>query len=335
MAARIPGPAYLWISILVFAGSNSIVRILSDLGAMHPIDGRNAISFCNLLFAGNACAVIALSVVYRRQWTRETLRSLTRSDWRNLLLLSLLTSGVAPWLFFVAIENTMVTSVVLVGQLETPLFLVLSWLVFKDRLGRWAVLGAALSLCGVALSVLLQPPSGGFMIGKGELSAAGAAVIYAISTIIAKPLLKQTPIGIFSVVRTAVGTVVFFVAASLLYGPEHFTDLASPFLWQWMLVYGGIVIVGGQIAWYRGLKTARHIDVSLATSAAPIAGVLGAYLILGEQPMTAHYVGGAVLMLGIAIGLLGGRGKAATDREAAPTARSAIAAEGRAGFRGV
>lgn len=41
--ARVPGPAYLWISFLVFAASSSIVRILSDLGAMHPIDGRKAI----------------------------------------------------------------------------------------------------------------------------------------------------------------------------------------------------------------------------------------------------------------------------------------------------
>ncbi len=334
--ARIPGPVYLWISILVFAASASIVRILSDLGAMNPIDGYNAISFCNLLFAGNACAVATLSVIYRGQWNRETLRRLSRSDWTNLLILSLLTSCIAPWFFFVAIENTMVTSVVLVSQFETPLMLTLSWLVFKGRLGPWAVVGAAVSLVGVALSVLLQAPSDGFMIGKGELSAAGAAMIYAVSTLIAKPLLKQIPIGIFAVVRTGVGTVVFFAVASYLYGAEHFMNVTSPFLWQWMLVYGGIIVVGGQLAWYTGLKSARYIDVSLATSATPIAGVLGAYLILGEQPMTAHYIGGAVLMLGIAIGLLGGRKEAvATTDESPASAQPALAAEARIGFKGV
>lgn len=56
MFARISGPAFLWFSVLVFAASNSVVRLLSDLSAQHAIDGRNAISFCNLLFAGNACA---------------------------------------------------------------------------------------------------------------------------------------------------------------------------------------------------------------------------------------------------------------------------------------
>ncbi len=336
MIARIPGPAYLWLSILVFAASSSVVRILSDLGAMNPIEGRNAISFCNLLFAGNAVAVVVLFAVYRRQWNRETLRRLSRSDWANLLVLSLLTSCIGPWLFFVAIENTMVTNVVLISQLETPLLLALSWLLFKNRLGRWAFVGAALSLLGVALSVLLQPSSDGFMIGKGELSAAGAAVVYAVSTIIAKPLLKQIPTGIFSVVRTGVGTIVFFAAASYLFGPEHFMDVASPFLWQWMLVYGGIVIVGGQLAWYAGLRAARYLDVSLASSATPIAGVLGAYLILGEQPMTAQYIGGAVLMLGIAIGLLGGRKEAASAADEVPaSASAALAAEARVGFKGI
>jgi len=336
MAARIPGPAYLWFSILVFAASSSIVRILSDLGAMNPIDGRNAISFCNLLFAGNACAVATLFAVYHRQWTRKTLRRLTWLDWTKLLVLSLLTSFIAPWLFFVAIENTMVTSVVLVSQLETPLMLALSWLVFRDRLGSWAIVGATLSLFGVALSVLLQPHPDGWMIGKGELNAAGAAVIYAVSTIIAKPLLKHIPIGIFSVVRTGVGTVAFFAAASYLYGPVHFMDLTSPFLWQWMLVYGGIVVVGGQLAWFAGLKSARFVDISLATSATPIAGVLAAYLILGERPMDAHYIGGVVLMIGIAIGVVGSRRTAGTnDVKRSSTIPSALADEGRVGFRGV
>jgi drug/metabolite transporter (DMT)-like permease len=313
MAARIPGPAFLWVSILVFAASSSIVRILSDLGAMNPIDGRNAITFCNLLFAGNACALAVLYAIYHRQWTLQTLRRLSRSDWLNLLLLSLLTSCIAPWFFFIAIENTMVTSVVLVSQIETPLLLVLSWLVFKDRIGPWAIVGAALSLSGVALTVLLQTPSDGLMIGKGELSAAGAAVVYALSTIIARPLLKHIPIGIFSV-----------------------QDVASPFLWQWMLVYGGIIVVGGQLAWFTGLKSARSIDISLATSATPIAGVLGAYLILGEQPMTAHYVGGAVLMIGIAVGIVGSRRTAETASvETSGSAPSALAVECRVGFRGV
>ncbi len=242
--------------------------------------------------------------------------------------------------FFVALDNTMVTSVVLVSQIEAPIMLALSSLVLGERLGPWAIVGAALCVLGVSLTLLLQPAAdSGFMIGKGEFFAAAAAVIYAVSTVIARPRLKQIPVGIFVVFRNGVGTVAFFIAAIYLYGPEHFIDLASPFLWQWMLVYGGIIIVSGQLAWYTGLAGARAVDVSLATSATPIAGVLGAFLILGEHPMPAHYAGGAVVVVGILIGLLGGRSKTAAAEEKLPAPPAAtgsmLQSECRTGFRGV
>ena len=233
----------------------------------------------------------------------------------------------------------MVTSVVLLAQVAPPLVLVLSWLVFSERGGVVSIVGGGLCLLGVALSVLLQPMMSSLTLGKGELYAASAAVIYAVSTIIARPRLHNIPLGIFTVFRNAVGTVFFFSVASYLYGLGHFTDLTSPFLWKWMLVYGGIIIVGGQLTWFTGLKSARSIDVSLATSSSPIAGVLGAFLILGEQPTPAQLIGGGVLIVGIAVGLLGGRAKAPAEEAEPPIladdAAAALEAECRTGFKGV
>ena len=99
---------------------------------------------------------------------------------------------------------------------------------------------------GVALSVLLQPMVDEIMFGKGEIFASLAAVTYAISAVIARCHLRHIPLGILSVFRSAVGTVAFFIVASDLFGPIHFIDLTSPFLWQWMVVYGGIIIVSGR-----------------------------------------------------------------------------------------
>jgi drug/metabolite transporter (DMT)-like permease len=336
MLSGIPSAAFLWLSVVLFAASNSIVRILIDLGGENPIDGRNAITFCNLLFVGNMCAGVTLFAVYRKHWTPANLRALSASDWICLVVLALLGSALAPWLFFVALENTMVTNVVLVAQIQPPLVLVLSLLVFGERVGRWSAIGAALSVLGVALSVFLQPTAGGFTVGRGEFFAATAAVIYATSTIISRTRLQRVPLGIFTVFRNAVGAVFFFVAASYLYGPESCMDVTSPFLWKWMLVYGGIIVASGQVLWFSGLRTARSIDVSLATSASPVAGVLAAFLILGERPLGAQYIGGGVLVLGIVIGLLGSRGRPVHVAEApADDAASAMEAEGRAGFKGV
>ena len=339
MFHAIPAALYLWLAVIIFATSNSIVRILIDLGAQHSIDGRNPITFCNLLCAGNMCAVVSLFVIYRKQWTFRNLRTLSLPDWVSLLVLALLTNTFAPWLFFVALNTTMVTSVVLVAQIEPPLVLVLSWLILNESLGLRSAVGASLCVLGVALSVLLQPTTGAFMIGKGELFVALAAVINAVSTIIAKQRLARISMGIFTVFRNMVGTVVFFGIANYYYGPIHFVDLASPFLWKWMLLYGSIIIVGGQILWFTGLKEVRSIDVSLASSATPIAGVLAAFLILGERPMTAQYIGGIVLVFGIVIGLLASHRKSKADTrvltEKHDNAASAVKAERGTGFKGI
>ena len=68
MFRGIPKALYLWLAVVIFATSNSIVKILIDLGSQNAIDGRNPITFCNLLCAGNLCAALALLVIYRRQW---------------------------------------------------------------------------------------------------------------------------------------------------------------------------------------------------------------------------------------------------------------------------
>ncbi|HIK30223.1 MAG TPA: DMT family transporter [Oscillatoriales cyanobacterium M59_W2019_021] len=308
---RIPGRTYLLLAILIFAASNSVVRKLTELGAQNPIDGRNPISFCNVLFVGNLCALIVLFLVYRQQCTLDNLRSIPRKTWVGLTVISLLSGALAPSLVFMALDLTSVNNVVLIGRIEPPLILALSILLLGDRVNFWVIAGAIVSFVGVALTVLLQEPNpemmdmAGLTIGRGELMAAAGAIALAISTIISKVALKQIPLGLFSIVRTTIGTIVFFIVVLILYTPVHFIDVFSPFLWQWMLVYGAVIVVGGQLCWFTGLKTAGAADVSLASSFSPIAGIVAAYLILSEAPTTAQYIGGSVILIGILLNQIG------------------------------
>ncbi|NEP52158.1 MAG: DMT family transporter, partial [Moorea sp. SIO3C2] len=109
----------------------------------------------------------------------------------------------------------------------------------------------------------------------------------------------------FTVFRTATGTVIFFVVVIKLFGADHFMDVFSPFVWQWMLLYGAVIVVGGQLCWFKGLKTTTASDVSLASSFSPVAGILAAYLILSEVPTIAQYIGGAVIICGIVLNQIG------------------------------
>ncbi len=128
----------VWASILIFAASNSVVLLLTELGAMHPVAGRNAISFCNLLFVGNLCASVTLVAIFRKSWTRENLLALSAVDWVGLMVLAVLSGALAPALVYLALEKTTVTNVLLMGRIEPPLMLLLSVVLFKAKVDRWA-----------------------------------------------------------------------------------------------------------------------------------------------------------------------------------------------------
>lgn len=206
---------------------------------------------------------------------------------------------------------TSVNNVILIGQLDTPLVLALSVFCLGDRINKWVLAGALLSFVGVALTVLIQPPTSdalpamGFNIGIGEGLILLAAICKAIANTVSKVSLRQIPLGIFNVYRMMVGTAFFFVATIALLDVSHFMDVTSPFVWRWMLLYAAVIVVGGQLAWFKGLSLSSASEISLAAAFNPLAGVFAAYFILGEVPTLAQYIGGAVIIFGIVLNQIG------------------------------
>ena len=336
MFNKISGRGYLLIAILIVAAANSVTRRLTELGAENLIDGRNPISFCNVLFVGNLCALVALIVVYGREWNPSSLSRLKVSDWLSLIAVATLSGALAPALFFFALDLTAVNNVVLIGRIEPPISLALSVLILRARVNRQIIIGAVLAFVGVILTIVLQPADNdvmtmaGFDIGQGELMTAVGAIALAVSNLISKIKLDRIPLGIFTIFRTAVGTLIFFSLTVKLYGIEHFMDVFAPIVWQWMLLYGIVIVVGGQLAWFRGLKTTTAADVSLANSINPIAGIIFAFLILGEVPTLAHYIGGSLIIIGIVFNQIG-----ATRLNKIEKSKAAESMEEQVGFKGI
>ena len=345
LAAVLSGRAALLLAVIVFGSAGAVVRKLTELGAQNlvgGVDGRNPISFCNVLFVGNLCALLLLAVTYHREWRPSRLRVLAGVHWQALLAVSVLGVALAPSLLFLALENTTVNSVVLISRIEPPLILALSVSLLGERVNALIVAGAVLSALGVVATLALQPSAAGplamggglgFGLGHGELMTIFAACILAISTLISKVALAEVPVGIISGFRMLFGTVLFFVVALSLFGPRHFPDVASPFLWKWMLVYGGIIVVCGQLLWYRGLATSSPSEVSLASTLNPVAGFLAAFLILGQAPTMPQWIGGAIILAGMALNQVG-LARLRRSGVTRPTATSTEAPEP-FGFKGV
>ncbi len=330
---RVPGQVYLWLAIIIFAASSSVTRRLTDIGAENFVNGRNPISFCNVLFVGNICAALVLILIYWRQLNLNTLRRLSRKDWLSMIVVAILSGAIAPGTTFEALARTSVTNVIFIGRIEPPLILALSIWLLKEPVNVWEIAGALTAFAGVVVTGVLQslwnPGQDLGSFGSGEILAAIGAVSLAVANIVSKTRLTQIPLGIFTIFRTVLGAAIFFWIALYLFGSNHFIDVFSPFLWKWMLVYGAVIVAVGQLSWFAGLRSTKASAASLASAFNPIVAILAAYLILGEAPTLAHYVGGGVILIGIGLGQIG------IWRQRSPKMVRRMTEEAGIGFRGV
>jgi drug/metabolite transporter (DMT)-like permease len=300
--SRIPGQAYLWIAILIFGASSSVTRKLTEVGATQFMNGHNPISLCNVLFVGNLCALGLMLLVYRHQLTAENFGKISKFEWTNLTIVAILSGAIAPAAIFRALALSPVNNIILLGRLEVPLIIILSRIVLQERLNRYQKIGAFVVLVGIVVAVIgdrSDLAKSGLMIGTGEILTIVAAVVSAIATLINKHKLSDIPVGIYGIFRTGLGSIVFFVSAIILYGSGHFAEMFSPFLWQWMLVYGGMIVVVGQSLWIKGSRESSLTAATIVSCFHPIAGMLFAYWILAEVPMIQQVIGSVILLFGL------------------------------------
>ena len=327
------GAVLAWIAVMIYASSNSIVTRLTEIGAANPVaEGRNAITFCNLLALGSIISLIPMVFFFHGDWTRDNLRALRRKHWILLTMAALLSSAISPGLFFYALEHTTVTNVVLIGRIDPPLFILAAWLILKEEFDGWAFSGGLIALVGAVMIIALKGDGTSLSLGAGEIAAFFATLAFIGSTLITRTGLRDVPFGIFSIYRTALGTVFYVVLAIYLFGPHHFQDLLAPMLLKWVWVYAIIVIILGQFAWNIGLKHARSGDVSLATSVSPLAAILIAMALLGEDPGAGLIPGGAIILAGVVVAQFGRKMKKRAERRAA---EECLKLEGSVNFKGI
>lgn len=326
------GAILAWIAVFIYASSNSIVTMLTEIGAANPVHGRNAITYCNLLALGSLISLIPMVAFFHGDWTRDNLRALTWRDWILLTAAAVLSSAISPGLFFYALEHTTVTNVVLIGRIDPPLFILAAWLLLKEDFEPWAFAGGVVALIGAVTIIALKGDSAALNLGPGEIAAFFATLAFIGSTLITRKGLRNVPFGIFSIYRTALGTVVYIALAIYLFGPHHFQDLTAPVVLKWIWVYAVIVIIIGQFAWNIGLKFARSGDVALATSFSPLAAIMIAMLLLGEDPGRGLIPGGAIIVAGVVVAQFGRRLKKKSERIAS---EKCLELEGSANFKGI
>jgi drug/metabolite transporter (DMT)-like permease len=199
--------------------------------------------------------------------------------------------------WFTSLKYTSVASSVVIVTTQ-PVFVVIgSYLFFREKVSRLAMLGGALALSG---SFVIG--AGDFRVGMqafiGDLLALAAAVFVSGYLLIGRRLRGNVELTGYTFVTYGVSSLVL-VAASLLARVPFYPYPAAD--WLLFLALAAICTVLGHTVFNWVLRYVQASVVAVSILGEPIGAILWASLFLGETPTLRQVAGAALIFSGLFI----------------------------------
>ena len=305
--ANTPNPKLMLIASRALSASRpALIAFLITKGSELSGGIAEPISFCNILFVGNLCAALVVGFWFGFGNIARDLTAMKPKALIGLLINGCLATLLAS-LIFTGLQYTTVTNAVLLGRLGPVLFALAGALILGKQIKRLEWFGFSLIAVGV---VAIALKSSDFQINQGDLLILLSTLVFAASSLVNKLMVAKAatlPVVVFS--RNFLSSILFFIIAMRLFGPEHFGDAFAGQLWIIMSIYALIVIVLAQLLWYAAIGDLDSRTIGRLTVLSPIFGVTYAFLLNGERPSGIQLATLIVIILGVLISSLGGQKK--------------------------
>jgi drug/metabolite transporter (DMT)-like permease len=230
----------------------------------------------------------------RSQWP------LLKRGWRAVVALGLLGVGGYNTLAYIALQYTAATNAVLLNSFIPIATIALSWAFLKKHLQGIEWLGVLISLAGVTTIVARGELAtlAGLTLNVGDLWMLVAVFVWALYTI----GLQWRPPGVDPMLMLAAFTVVGLLALAPAYAWEiaqgrqiHLTPAALA-----GMAYTGILPgFVGYVFYNRAVGEVGASKASLFIHLMPVFGTLLSAIFLGEVPQGYHFIGIALIFVGI------------------------------------
>ncbi|MDE2383588.1 MAG: EamA family transporter [Alphaproteobacteria bacterium] len=227
-----------------------------------------------------------------------THRTPFKTGWPKLLLISALSVTIQGGLLFYAVKEVDATTSNLVLQAQVPAGVVLGWLIAGEPLNPSRIVGMLVAVLGVVIVIGLpekKPPL------IPVLTIVLSGFVWAAGQVLARVLSQDS--GLMVLKANAWFATPQLVVATLLLeqGQWQAVMTATPFQW---LLFGFVGVFGFYVAYMTWFTLLKRVSVDQAVPfillMTPI-GLVGAVVFLGETITPVQLIGGAVLMLGLAI----------------------------------
>jgi drug/metabolite transporter (DMT)-like permease len=169
----------------------------------------------------------------------------------------------------------------------------------QERLRPRQAMGLAIAFAGVALAFAdgLGDPGGSI---AGDLLCALAGMLWGATTVFLKasPVMRAEPAECMLLYQLAVSAALIGTAAAVA-GPEWQAAAVSGLAWLCLLYQTAIVTFASYLVWFWLVKRNRAASLSGLTFLAPLFGIAGGALVLGERASPALLAG----LVAVAVGL--------------------------------
>jgi len=229
-----------------------------------------------------------------------TQREKLKTPWPSIMLIAAFSVTIQGALLFWAIRSPEMpaTAANLILQIQIPFAVLLGWLLMNERPDGRRMLGTALAILGVALVIGLPETPPGLV---PTVMIIVSALCWSLGQVLVRRLGKDNGVGVLK--GNAIGSLPQLALATLLFEHGQWQSVVTATWLQWSML-GFVAVVGfyfAYLSWFTLLKQCRLDEASPFLLLMPVVGIVTAALVLGESVSLAQLVGGAVILLGLAI----------------------------------
>ena len=278
--------APLW-AVLIWTGNTLVTK------AAAAVIAPSSIAFYRWLLA----FLVLTPFLGRAAWKQ---RALLAQHWRELALLGGLGMGAYQGMAYVAAKSTTAINMGVIVALMPLVSALLANAMSTEAMSKRTIAGALISLAGL---VILTTQGRPLALLRGDIHGGDLLMLVAVtSNALYGVLVKRwaLPLSTWQQLYAQIGCGVLLIAPFWIAGPmSPITQANAP-----LVHYAAIpASIGAPFFWMTGIKRLGAARAALFMNLLPVFVALAAWGLLGEPLHAYHAVGGAVALLGVALGL--------------------------------
>ncbi len=253
-----------------------------------------------LTFAAARFLIATLTMVALVRIARENL-DMHRGDFWKIMGLGIMGQGGYQLIFMSGMARSSSAGAASLILATSPIFVALLGLIIGERISRGAWVGILLSFAGLIL--LIQGGTGVGLDAEhlfGDFLLLLSAVGWALYTVISRPFLRRYSPLKLTALTMVLGTWPLYIIAVPSAVQQNWAAI-SPIGWLSLLYSAFFSIVIAYVIWYVSIQRVGSSRTSVYSNLVPVVALALAAVLLGERIAPLQLVGGAIVLVGIAL----------------------------------